>query len=90
MTSITIRNPHLGLVTLLPIGMCQVSSVVLTVKAGDNIKKGDEVSYFQFGGSDCVLVFQEKAKVTILGAKSKVAGQKYLVGEALAWGEGSE
>lgn len=40
--------------------MAQVSSVLLSVKAGDKIEKGDEISYFQFGGSDCVMVFEKR------------------------------
>ncbi|KAL4244959.1 hypothetical protein ABKN59_002796 [Abortiporus biennis] len=52
---ILIDNPVLGLVAVLPIGMAQVSSVVLSVKKGDVVKKGDEISYFQLGGLKKVL-----------------------------------
>ena len=61
---ILIDNPELGLVAVLPIGMALVSSVVLSVKAGDTVQKGDEISYFQFGGSDIVMVFEKDADVT--------------------------
>ncbi|KAK5663805.1 hypothetical protein OQA88_8 [Cercophora sp. LCS_1] len=47
-----------GLVAVLPIGMAQVSSIVLTVQPHDEVEKGDEIGYFQFGGSDVVTVFQ--------------------------------
>ncbi|OJT14035.1 Phosphatidylserine decarboxylase proenzyme 3 [Trametes pubescens] len=60
---IVIDNPVLGLVAVLPIGMAQVSSVVLSVKQGDYVNKGDEISYFQLGGSDIVMVFQPRANV---------------------------
>lgn len=60
-----IDNPDLGLVAVLPIGMAQVSSVVPSIKKGDVIKKGQEISCFQFGGSDIVMVFQKDAKVVI-------------------------
>ena len=60
---VLIETPDIGLVAVLPIGMAQVSSVVLSVKAGEEVKKGDELSYFQFGGSDIVMVFQERADV---------------------------
>jgi hypothetical protein len=49
-----------GLVAVLPIGMAQVSSVVLTVKEGQFLEKGQNISYFQFGGSDIVTVFQKR------------------------------
>lgn len=58
-----------GLVALLPIGMGQVSSVNLEpeVKKGLKVKKGDPLGYFLFGGSDFVMVFEEKAdfKLTV-------------------------
>jgi len=60
---ILINNPTLGLVAVLPIGMCQISSVVLSVQPGDIVTKGQEISYFQCGGSDCIMVFQQKAGV---------------------------
>ncbi|KAM5343446.1 hypothetical protein ACJ41O_011983 [Fusarium nematophilum] len=58
---VIIDNPLLGKVAVLPIGMAQVSSVKLTVKKGDKLNKGDGISYFQFGGSDVICVFQGKA-----------------------------
>ena len=72
---ILIDNPTLGLVAMLPIGMCQISSVVFTrwgpegvPLGGTNpptyVKKGEEVSKFLFGGSDCIVCFGPKAKMT--------------------------
>ncbi|KAI0763069.1 phosphatidylserine decarboxylase-domain-containing protein [Trametes elegans] len=66
---ILIDNPALGLVAVLPIGMAQVSSVRLSVKVGDKVEKGDEISYFQFGGSDIVMVFQAQADVKFTAEK---------------------
>ncbi|KZV78194.1 hypothetical protein EXIGLDRAFT_784178 [Exidia glandulosa HHB12029] len=43
--------------------MAQVSSVVLSVKEGDALQKGQEISCFHFGGSDIVMVFQKNAQV---------------------------
>jgi phosphatidylserine decarboxylase len=59
---IVIDSP-VGLVAVLPIGMAQVSSVKLSVKEGDKVKKGQEISYFQFGGSDIILVFEKGSGV---------------------------
>lgn len=61
---VIIDNPTLGKVAVLPIGMALVSSVKLTVREGDRLNKGDEISYFQFGGSDVICVFQSKAGLT--------------------------
>ncbi|ESU09308.1 hypothetical protein FGSG_12362 [Fusarium graminearum PH-1] len=57
--------PVLGLVAVLPIGMAQVSSVKMTTQVGDKVKKGDEIFYFQFGGSDVICVFQPKADLKV-------------------------
>ncbi|PGG99173.1 hypothetical protein AJ79_08665 [Helicocarpus griseus UAMH5409] len=62
---IVIDNPKLGKVAVLPIGMAQVSSVVLVPDlVGKEIKKGQEISHFEFGGSDCVMLFEKKARVS--------------------------
>ncbi|KAH9897859.1 phosphatidylserine decarboxylase-domain-containing protein [Cubamyces lactineus] len=60
---VLIKDPDVGLVAVLPVGMPQVASVVLTVKPGDVLKKGEEIGYFQMGGSDIVMVFQPQARV---------------------------
>ncbi|KAL3962920.1 hypothetical protein ACCO45_004443 [Purpureocillium lilacinum] len=62
---VVIDNPVLGKVAVLPIGMAQVSSVKLSVQKGDVLKKGDEISCFQFGGSDIICVFQAKAGLKV-------------------------
>ncbi|KAI2941260.1 hypothetical protein CBS147321_5967 [Aspergillus niger] len=57
---IIIENDKIGTVAVLPIGMAQVSSVVVRddLKPGATINKGDEISHFEFGGSDIVVMFQ--------------------------------
>ncbi|KAI0631129.1 phosphatidylserine decarboxylase-domain-containing protein [Trametes polyzona] len=77
---ILIDTPDLGLVAVLPIGMAQVSSVVLSVKAGDEVQKGQEISYFQLGGSDIVMVFQAKANVDFTAKE----GTHYNFGQKVA------
>ncbi|KZV79432.1 hypothetical protein EXIGLDRAFT_782348 [Exidia glandulosa HHB12029] len=56
------------------------SSVKLSVKEGDELRKGQEISYFQLGGSDIVMIFQKDAKVEF---KQK-RGCHYKVGEHVA------
>ena len=60
-----VMDTPVGLVAILPMGMAQVSSVMLTAEEGVTLTKGEEISYFQFGGSDIVLVFQRQSNVNI-------------------------
>lgn len=57
----TTNSPYgnMGIVTVIPIGMAQVSSVVMTATENSNLMKGDEFGYFLFGGSDIIMLFQE-------------------------------
>ena len=57
----TANSPEgdIGLVGVVPVGMCQVSSVQMTGQPGNYFQKGDEFGYFLFGGSDIILLFQE-------------------------------
>lgn len=55
----------IGKVAILPMGMAQVSSIVVTAEEGTTLRKGEEISYFQFGGSDIVVVFERASNVSI-------------------------
>ena len=77
---VIIDNPMLGLVAVLPIGMSYVSSVNLTPTVGAELRKGDEFGYFLFGGSDIVMLFQDK-NIRI----DAVRGRKYLQGQRLGY-----
>ena len=67
---------------VLPIGMAQVSSVVMTADVGRTLRKGEEFAYFQFGGSDHVMLFEAGANVTITAQKDVHYKQGVKVGEA--------
>lgn len=54
-------NSKLGTVCVIPVGMAEVSSCIISVKPGDKVKKGDQIGYFQFGGSTHCLVFKKDA-----------------------------
>lgn len=58
---LVVLDSPVGLVACLPVGMAQVSSVVITAEMGAEIRKGEELGYFQFGGSDFVMVFEQRA-----------------------------
>lgn len=75
---IVIDSPEVGLVAVLPIGMGDVSSVNLTPEVGARLQKGDEFGFFMFGGSDIVMLFQNK-KVVI----DAEIGRKYLQGQRI-------
>jgi phosphatidylserine decarboxylase len=59
-----VLDTAIGLVAVLPIGMCQVSSVIMTAEVGVTVRKGEELSYFQFGGSDIIVVFEAASNVS--------------------------
>ena len=59
-----VLDTPIGLVAVLPIGMCQVSSVILTAEVGVTLRKGEELGYFQLGGSDIILLFEAKSNVS--------------------------
>jgi phosphatidylserine decarboxylase len=57
-------NPAIGLMCFVAIGMSEVSSCLpiaadgAPLKEGQPVKKGDQIGYFQFGGSTHCLVFR--------------------------------
>lgn len=58
---VPIVTEHFGTIILVAVGAMMVGSTVITVKEGQQIKRGDEVGYFKFGGSTVLLLF-EKSK----------------------------
>lgn len=76
---VVIDSPEVGLVAVLPIGMGPISSVNLTPEVGVRLQKGEEFGYFMFGGSDIVMLFQNK-NVAI----NAEVGKKYLQGQRIA------
>jgi phosphatidylserine decarboxylase len=46
--------------------MAQVSSVTITAEVGQTLHKGEELGYFQFGGSDFVMVFERASNVQLI------------------------
>lgn len=59
-----VLDSPIGLVAILPMGMAQVSSVILTAEVGVTLRKGEEISYFQFGGSDIIVLFESASNVS--------------------------
>ena len=84
---VILETPKYGLVALVPIGMAVVGSVNFeeSVKPGAVVKKGDPLGWFAFGGSDFILVFQDKVKFELQAPKNDSgSGYKHmLMGERL-------
>ncbi|GAC1409340.1 MAG: phosphatidylserine decarboxylase family protein [Mycobacterium sp.] len=53
-------DPVIGLVAFIPFGMSEVSScnILPTMTPGHRVAKGEELGYFQFGGSTHCLIFR--------------------------------
>jgi len=47
-----------GRVMVICVGAMMVGSTVITRKAGDNVKRAEELGYFKFGGSTILLLFE--------------------------------
>jgi len=56
----------LGQVACVFVGMAEISSCVIEVSVGQLLAKGDELGYFQYGGSTHCLIFQPGVKITFL------------------------
>jgi phosphatidylserine decarboxylase len=54
-----------GLVCFIGVGMVEVSSCEITVVPGQQIKKGDQLGTFHFGGSTHVVLFRKGLKFTL-------------------------
>jgi len=53
-----IKTEDIGFVGIITIGMAEVSSCKFTVKENDIVKKGQDIGYFQYGGSSCCMIFE--------------------------------
>lgn len=81
---IVIDSP-IGLVACLPMGMAQVSSVVITAEIGVTLHKGEELGYFQFGGSDFVMVFERASNVQLINQPNVHVQQGTWIGNAFPY-----
>jgi phosphatidylserine decarboxylase len=60
-TMCELKSDQLGSVLMLEVGALFVGSIVQTYRAGTQVQRGDEKGYFKFGGSTCILFFEEGA-----------------------------
>lgn len=85
---VVIDSP-IGLVACLPMGMAQVSSVVITADVGTMLHKGEELGYFQFGGSDFVMVFERSSNVQLISQPNIHYNQGSWIGNAYPYAGGT-
>lgn len=57
------RNPRIGMMCFVSIGMSEVSTNEITVKEGDVVEKGDQLGMFHFGGSTHCLIFRPEVNI---------------------------
>jgi phosphatidylserine decarboxylase len=79
---VIVLDSPIGLVAVLPIGMAQVSSVVMTAEVGKKLHKGEEFAYFQFGGSDHVMLFEAASNVNLTAQPNVHYNQGACIGQA--------
>jgi len=67
-------NPLIGLMCLLPVGMAEVSTCDVTVSVGQQVKKGDELGTFHYGGSTVCMIFSQRVDLVfdLHGQEGKV------------------
>jgi phosphatidylserine decarboxylase len=56
-------SEEIGLVGFIGVGMAEVSTCTLSVQKDQQVKKGDELGMFHFGGSSHTLIFEPKVKL---------------------------
>lgn len=78
---VIIETKKYGLVAILPIGMSQISSVNFedNIKVGNVVKKGDMLGYFLFGGSDIVMIFQNKVDFKLTAPQENSNTYKHIL-----------
>jgi len=79
-------NPNIGLMTLLFVGMGDVSSNEITVYEGQHVTKGDELGTFHFGGSTYCMIFRPgvKLKFDLRGQTPGLESKNILVRSKIA------
>lgn len=76
------KDTAMGTICVMPVGMVEISSCLLhdTIKPGYQIKKGEELGYFQFGGSTHCVIFQ----AGVIKQYIAKTGSFYEVGQPIA------
>lgn len=76
-------NRDIGLICVMPIGMVEVSSCIIDgrIQPGARVEKGQELGYFQFGGSTHCVLFRKG----VIRAFTALEGCLVQVGQVMAY-----
>jgi phosphatidylserine decarboxylase len=79
-------NPTIGLMCIMPVGMTEISSCQITVHEGQQVKKGEQLGMFHFGGSTHCLIFGPHVKLDfdMHGQKPGLNAKNILLNERIA------
>ncbi len=71
---VILQTENYGLCAVQAVGQGQVSSVHFSegIEVGTVVRKGEELGYFLFGGSDCVMIFSREAGFEITAPRAAV------------------
>lgn len=80
------RNPRIGLMAIVFIGMSDVSSCEFTVEEGQEVTKGQQLGMFHFGGSSHCMLFRPGVDIQFVhpGPWDRDPEQNFSVRSALA------
>lgn len=80
------NNPDIGLMAFMAVGMAEVSSCEVVARIGQELKKGEQLGMFHFGGSTHCLIFRPGVELDFdFGVQPEpiLEGQNYLLSNAL-------
>lgn len=80
------KDPRIGLMCFIAVGMVEVSSCEVTVRKDQVVKKGDEIGTFHFGGSTHCLVFGPQTRLKFhvkIGKQAELAPVHSHIAEVL-------
>lgn len=78
------RNPKVGLIAIVFIGMAEASSCEVTVDVGQEITKGQELGMFHYGGSSHCILFRPGVDIQFVQPAPWDGKQNFAVKSALA------
>lgn len=76
------ENPGIGLTCFVAVGMAEVSTCEVHVRAGQTVKKGEELGTFRYGGSTHCLIFRPEVELDF--AEDVRIGKKVPVNSMIA------